>query len=276
MLRKALAFLLSTTLVFSFSSSYAIANELNVSGSTSVARIMDVLAEDYNRSHPSTYIAVQGVGTTSGITLLKKGVVDVAMSSRYLNDGELESDLIVQLLAYDGLAVVVNVANPVNDLTRQEIYDIYKGKISNWKQVGGLDQKIAVVTREASSGSRFSFESLIGLTRVVNDRLVSDINKSNLVVNSNSMVKTIINHNPQAIGFISTGSVDRSIKALDFEGIRAHTDNISNGTYQLSRPFLILHYGKATKKEIKEFTDYLKSEHVRQLIIDYGYIPPIK
>jgi phosphate transport system substrate-binding protein len=276
MFRKALAFVLSTTLLFSFSSSNTLAKEINVSGSTSVARIMDVLAEDYNNSHSSTYIAVQGVGTTAGITLLKKGVVDLAMSSRYLNDGELESDLIVQLLAFDGLAVVVNLANPVEDITREELYDIYKGKITNWKEVGGLDQKIAVVTREASSGSRFSFESLIGLTRVVNDRLVSDINKSNLVVNSNSMVKTIVNHNPQAIGFVSTGSVDRSIKALQFEGVTSDTNNISNGSYQLSRPFLILHYGKAETKELKTFIDYLKSDRVRQMIIDYGYIPPIE
>lgn len=112
---------------------------------------------------------------------------------------------------------MVNPANPVDDLTREQLYKIYKGQITNWKELGGQDQTIAVVTREASSGTRYSFESLIGLTKVINDRSVSDINPNNLVVNSNSMVKTLVNHNKQAIGFISTGSVDRSVKAVTFE-----------------------------------------------------------
>jgi phosphate transport system substrate-binding protein len=276
MMRRALTLFLSTILLTSTLSSQSMANELNISGSTSVARLMDVLAENYNQTHSSTYIAVQGVGSTAGITLLKKGVVDLAMSSRYLTEQELESDLVVQLLAYDGLAVVVNMSNPVKNLTRDELYDIYKGKITNWKSLGGNDQKIAVVTREASSGTRYSFESLVGLTRVVNDRLVSDINPNNLVANSNSMVKTLVNHNPQAIGFISMGSVDRSIKAATFEGVESTPANISNGSYQLSRPFLILHYSKDEKKEVKAFTKYLTSDHVRDLVLKYGYIPSIK
>lgn len=251
------------------------ANEINVSGSTSVARLMDVLAEDYNKSHPDTYIAVQGIGSTAGVTLLKKHVADIAMSSRYLTESELESNLKVELLAYDGIAVVVNVANPVKDVTREQLYKIYKGEITNWQQLGGPNQKIAVVTREASSGTRYSFESLVGLTRVVNDRLVSDISPNNLVVNSNSMVKTLVNHNPQAIGFISTGSVDRSIKALTFEGIEVSAETIANGKYQLYRPFLILNYPETSKPEANQFMEYLLSTHVRELVTEYGYIPSL-
>ncbi|CAM3972351.1 Phosphate-binding protein PstS 1 precursor [Vibrio aerogenes CECT 7868] len=276
MLRLLFNLLLSTLMIITAVTSQATAKEITVSGSTSVARIMDVLAEDYNATHPDTYIAVQGIGSTAGITLIKKGVADVAMSSRYMTEIELDSQLDVQLLAYDGLAIVVNLANPVKNLTREQIYKIYKGKITNWKEVGGNDQKIAVVTREAASGSRFSFESLLGLTRVVNNRLVSDISPNNLVVNSNSMVKSLVTHNAQAVGFISTGSVDRSVKALTFEGIKATPDNISNGKYQLSRPFLILHYPGKVSKETNQFTEYLKSDHVRNLVLEYGYIPSIK
>ncbi|SHO57670.1 phosphate ABC transporter substrate-binding protein [Vibrio quintilis] len=276
MLRLLFNLLLSTLMISTAVTSQATAEEITVSGSTSVARIMDVLAEDYNATHPNSYIAVQGVGSTAGITLIKKGVADVAMSSRYMTEIELDSKLEVQLLAYDGLAIVVNLANPIKNLTREQIYKIYKGQISNWKAVGGNDQKIAVVTREASSGSRFSFESLLGLTRVVNNRLVSDISPNNLVVNSNSMVKSLVTHNAQAIGFISTGSVDRSVKALTFEGIKATPENISNGKYQLSRPFLILHYPEKVSKETNQFTKYLKSDHVRDLVLEYGYIPSIK
>lgn len=133
MFRVALATLCSLFLVTSF----AHASEINVSGSTSVARIMDVIAEEYNASHKDTYIAVQGVGSTAGITLLKKGVADVAMSSRYLTDDEVEESLQTFVIAFDGLAVVVNQSNPIANLTREQLYDIYKGKITNWKQVGG-------------------------------------------------------------------------------------------------------------------------------------------
>jgi phosphate transport system substrate-binding protein len=269
MLRVLVAALLGATLF----SPIVGAKEINVSGSTSVARLMDVLAETYNRDHSDTYIAVQGVGSTAGLTLLKKGVADIAMTSRYLTESESEPAMKVDLIAYDGLAVVVNQSNPIKNLSRVQLYDIYKGNITNWKEIGGKDLKIAVVTREASSGSRFSFESLLGLTKVINDRLVSDINRSNLVVNSNSMVKTLINHNPQAIGFISTGSIDQSIKALKFEGVTSNFENIAKGTYQLSRPFLILHYPEKSSTETNKFVEYLKSEQTRLLISQYGYIP---
>ncbi len=272
MFRVALAALYSLCLLTPFAN----AAEINVSGSTSVARIMDVIAEEYNASHPETYVAVQGVGSSAGITLLKKGVADVAMSSRYLTSSETEESLQTAIIAFDGIAVVVNRSNPIDDLTREQLYDIYKGKITNWKQVGGSDQKIAVVTREASSGSRYSFESLLGLTRVINDRLVSDINPNNLVVNSNSMVKTLVNHNTQAIGFISTGSVDQSVKAITFEGVEATPKTIASHKYQLARPFLILHYPEKETKDVTEFLRFIKSDRVKQLIEEYGYIPTAK
>lgn len=250
----------------------AFAQEINVSGSTSVARVMDVLAEDYNASHPDQYVAVQGVGSTAGIALLNKGVADIAMSSRYLTEGEEAENLAVFNIAFDGLAVVINQANDVTNLSREQLYDIYKGNITNWKQLGGADQKIAVVTREASSGSRYSFESLLGLTKVVNGREVSDISPNNLVVNSNSMVKTIVNHNKQAIGFISMGSVDRSVKAMTFEGVPANNQTVASGAYQLARPFIVLYLTDKIKPAAKAFVDYLHSQRAKELVNEYGYI----
>ncbi len=269
MFRVALAALYSLSLFVPFTH----AAEINVSGSTSVARVMEVIAEEYNKNHENTYVAVQGVGSSAGITLLKKGVADVAMSSRYLTEDETEESLQTFVFAFDGIAVVINQSNPIDNLTREQLYNIYKGKITNWKQVGGNDQKIAVVTREASSGSRYSFESLLGLTQVIKDRLVSDISPNNLVVNSNSMVKTLVNHNSQAIGFISTGSIDRSVKAIKFEDIEATANNIASHKYQLSRPFLLLHYPEKDSQEIKEFFNFINSEKVKTLIEEYGYIP---
>ncbi|MBY6198120.1 phosphate ABC transporter substrate-binding protein [Vibrio hangzhouensis] len=268
MLRVALAALLSLSPFIA-----AQAEEVNISGSTSVARVMDVLAEHYNASHKNTFIAVQGVGSTAGITLVKKGVADIGMSSRYLTEEESSEAMDVFPIAYDGLAIVVNLTNPVQNLTRQQLFDIYKGNITNWKQVGGPDQEIAVVTREASSGTRYSFETLLGLTQVINDRLVSDINPTNLVVNSNSMVKTIVNHNPHAVGFISEGSVDLSVKAIQFEGVEANRQNISDGKYKLARPFLLLHTKDDIDDDADKFIRFVLSKEGQALIQEYGYTP---
>lgn len=276
MLRTAFLFVFRTIILLSVCVVPVSAKQIIISGSTSVARIMDVLADDYNKNHPDTYIAVQAVGSTAGLALLNKGVVSIAMLSRYLTESELKPSIHVDLLAYDGLAIVVNPSNPVHDLSREQLYHIFKGQTTNWKEVGGSDQKIIAVTREASSGTRFSFESMVGLTKVVNDRLVSDINPSHLVVNSNSMMKTLIHHNPQAIGFISTGSVDNSIKAVTFEGLNGTPKNISNGNYQLSRPFLLVTYPARSDPDTNAFMNYLKSDHVRKLILKFGYIPTIK
>lgn len=269
MIRTKLVALISTTLL----SFPLFAAPISVSGSTSVARVMDVLAEDFNQAHPDSYVEVQGIGSTAGITLVKKGIVQVGMSSRYLIESEESDDLTVDTIALDGLAVVVNQANPVQNITREQLFDIYQGKISNWKQLGGADQDIAVVTREASSGSRYSFEHLLGLTRIINNHEVSDINPQNLVVNSNSMVKTLVSHNRQAIGFVSTGSVDRSVKALQFDGVEASPSNVASGKYELARPFLILYHPEKVNSEVKAFIDFIDSDAAKQRIQEYGYTP---
>lgn len=268
-----LRFTVATLLAMAIALPSAMAKEVNISGSTSVARVMDVLAEKYNKTHPDDYIAVQGIGSSAGITMVNKGVVKIGMSSRYLTESEKGEDLNVIPIAYDGLAIVVNRANSIANLSQQQVFDIYKGKIKNWKEVGGDDQPIAVVTREASSGSRYNFESLMGLTKIVNDRLVSDISPNNLVVNSNSMVKTIVNHNTRAIGFISVGSVDRSVKAIQFEGIEPTSENIANHKYTLARPFLVLYKVDALDQAGKDFVAFLKSEEGQQAVAEYGYTP---
>ncbi|WP_295891634.1 phosphate ABC transporter substrate-binding protein [uncultured Vibrio sp.] len=269
MFRVALAALFSVTL----STGTALAAEVNVSGSTSVGRVMDVLAESYNAEHPDSFIAVQSIGSTAGLTLVDKGVVEIGMSSRYLTEREQNETLTVAPIAFDGLAVVVNNANNVADISRDQLYKIYKGEVTNWKELGGADQEIAVVTREVSSGSRFSFESMLGLTKVVNERLVSDISTRNIVVNSNSMVKTLVNHNKQAIGFISKGSVDKSIRALTFEGTKATSENIASGKYSLYRPFLMVYKQEKVSDDALSFLNYLKSDEAKNLIKEYGYTP---
>lgn len=271
MLRAVLATLLSIASLTTAVNTAVAAEQITVSGSTSVARVMDILAEKFNSQQSQNYIAVQAVGSTAGITLVENGVTQIGMSSRYLTEGENNEQLEVFPIAYDGLAIVVNVANSVDNLTEQQLYDIYKGKITNWKQVGGEDQRIAVVTREASSGTRTSFESILGLTRVINNRFVSDISPTNLVVNSNSMVKTIVTNNVHAIGFVSEGSVDRSIKAIAFDGVTATSSNIATGKYGLARPFLMLHKADDIEDGADKFIQFVLSKEGQAIIAEYGY-----
>ncbi len=267
MFRVALAALISFPLL-SFS---AAASEINISGSTSVARIMGMLAEQYNQTHPESYVAVQGIGSTAGITMLKKGVTELGMSSRYLTESEQDGSIVVETIAMDGLAVVVNKSNPIENLTREQLYDIYKGKVTNWKQLGGSDQEISAVTREASSGSQYSFETLLGLTKVVNNKLVSDVSPDNLVVNSNSMVKTLVNHNSHAIGFVSLGSVDSSVKAVKFEGVAPLNKFVEDGSYELARPFLVFYKVDKVDSQTKAFVQYLRGDEAKQLMDANGY-----
>ncbi len=269
MLRVMLTSFLSSLICIST----AYAKDIVVSGSTSVTRVMDVLAETYNKTHPGSYIAVQGVDSTAGIILATKGVADLGMSSRYLTEAELSKDLTMTTIAHDGIAIAANIKNPVSNLTTEQLTQIYQGKITNWKQVGGEDKGIAVVTREVSSGSRYSFESLLGLTKIINGHLVSNTSPKILVVNSNGMMKALINHNPQAIGFISMGSLDNSIKAISFNNIKPTSANISSGEYKLSRPFLVVQKKDRQDKPIESFLAFIVSPEGQKIIIDYGYTP---
>ncbi|GAD88709.1 MULTISPECIES: phosphate ABC transporter substrate-binding protein [Vibrio] len=247
------------------------AAQVNISGSTSVARVMDILAENFNNTHKDTYIAVQGVGSTAGISLVKNNVAEIGMSSRLLTEREYQDDLVVLPFAYDGLAVVVNQQNSVDNITREQLFKIYTGKITNWKEIGGADRPIAVVTRETSSGSRYAFEDQVGLTRVLNDRRVSTISQTSLVVSTNSMMKTLISYNPQAIGFISMGSIDASVKPLNFDGVVPNSVNLLNKSYELARPFLIFHHKDLKDEAALQFAKYVTSKEASAIIENQGY-----
>jgi len=254
-------------------STTANASQITVSGSTSVSRIMDVLAEEFNASGGAAYVAVQGIGSTAGIAMVEKDVADIGMISRYMTEAEYDEKLTVIPFAFDGLAVVTHHSNPVKNITREQLFSIYKGKLTNWNKLGGEDRHIAAVTREQSSGSRGSFEALMGLLKVVNKHQVSEITPSALVVNSNSMVKMLVNHNPQAVGFISSASVDSSVNELTFEGVSATPDNIASQKYQLSRPFILLYKTHSLSEDGRKFINFIRSDRAKQLILQYGYVP---
>ncbi|WP_394205048.1 phosphate ABC transporter substrate-binding protein [Shewanella waksmanii] len=246
------------------------ASTVTVSGSTSVAHVMEVLAENYQNS-TNKNVEVQSTGSSAGIRAAKDGTSMIGMSSRNVKDSELTSDIKEVVIARDGIAAAVNNANPVKNLTQEQIAKIYRGEIKNWSEVGGEARPIVVVTREAGSGTRGAFEEIMKLQRTVNGHKVTAISPTAQVGNGNGMIKTIVSNNPYAIGYISLGSVDDSLRAIDVDGVAASDDNIAAGDYKIARPFIVL-MDKAAPDTAKQFIDYIMSNDGQSIVAAEGYI----
>lgn len=236
-----------------------------VAGSTSVQPYAEVLAEEYMILHPDIVIDIQGGGSSAGIMAAQTGTSNLGMSSRVLKDDE-KSMWYVEI-ARDGLAVIINPDNPIQSLTLEQVRDIYSAKITNWSQVGGTNAKIHTITREDGSGTRDAFVNL------VMDE--SSITPKSIVQDSNGAVRQLVADDPNAIGFLSLGLVDDTVKALELDGVAATRENVMNGTYNLSRPFLFIAQSEPTG-QTKQFLDYILSEEGQQLLMNEGLISPLK
>lgn len=245
---------------------------VTVVGSTSVSHIMDVLADTYSSTHKDTTIEVQGIGSTAGINAVKQGAAEIGMSSRVISSAELDDNYKAITIAHDGIALVVNKANPVTNLTREQLIGIYQGKITNWKSINGKDLDMAVVSRENASGSRFSFEHFMGLTKQVSGFTVSNISPRVLVVSTNGMVKSLVSRNEHAIGYVSLGSVDDSVKALSYDNVLPTAANIESGEYKIARPFLLMFKQKGLANDAQQFIKFVLSNQAQTIIKDKGYV----
>lgn len=258
------------TAVGLMASPQVLAGTVTVSGSTSVAHVMEVLAENYqNLSNKN--VEVQSTGSSAGIRAAKDGTSMIGMSSRNVKQSELSSDTKEIIIARDGIAAAVNNANPVNNLTQEQIAKIYRGEIKNWSEVGGESRPIVVVTRENGSGTRGAFEEIMKLQRTINGHKVTAIIPTAQVGNGNGMIKTIVANNPYAIGYISLGSVDDSLSAIDVDGVAATDDNIAAGDYQIARPFIVL-MDKNAPSTAQEFIEYIMSADGQGIVASEGYI----
>ncbi|EGR4061996.1 phosphate ABC transporter substrate-binding protein [Vibrio cholerae] len=241
-------------------------------GSSSVTPLMEVFSETYAKMNPEVFIEVQGPGSSAGIKAAKNGSADIGMSSRNLKDSEKEATLVEEAIALDGIAVVVHPSNAVKGLTAEQVSEIYKGEITNWKQVGGEDKPIVAITRDTASGTRGAFEDIMELKKKVADKEVSAISQRAQVANGNGALKTMVASNPYAIGYISLGTVDTSVHALAVNGVEASVDNVKNGTYKVSRPFLVLYKQDKPSAEAKKFLDWMLSAEAQKIVADKGYI----
>jgi phosphate transport system substrate-binding protein len=236
--------------------------QIIVAGSTSVQPLSEELAQEYMSKHPGVRINVQGGGSGAGITAAKTGAAQIGASSRELKPEE-ETDLKVFEIAKDGIAIVVHPSNKLSNLTTEQVRKIFSGEITNWKDVGGKNAKIMLVIREAGSGTRGAFEELVmGKTPVL---------ASAIVQGSTGAVMASVAQAKEAIGYMSMGAVDKTVKAVKVDGAAATEENVVKKLYKIQRPFLYLTKGEPTGLT-KAFIDYVLGKEGQKLVAR-DYIP---
>lgn len=241
-------------------------------GSSSVTPLMEVFSETYMKKNSEVFIEVQGPGSSAGVKAAKNGSANLGMSSRNLKDSEKEPTLIEEAVARDGIAVVVNPKNDLKGLTAEQVSAIYKGDITNWKDVGGADKPIVAITRDTASGTRGAFEDIMSLKMKISGKKVSAISQRAQVANGNGALKTMVASNPYAIGYISLGTVDNTVHALAIDGVEATVDNVKNGSYKVARPFLVLYKKDAPSAETQKFLDWMLTDEAQAIVASHGYI----
>lgn len=224
---------------------------IEVSGSTSVTPMMEALAAKYKAVAPHVTININGTGSSDGIKAANQGTSELGMSSRELKTAEKGFGLSELVIAMDGIAAIVNKDNPVADLSLDQLRAIYTGEVTDWSQVGGKAGKIAVVSREPGSGTRGAFEEIVKFQ----DKLV----KGATEFDGTGAVKAEVSKNVDAIGYISLGSVDASVKPVKIGGVEASSANVLNGTFKIARPFLVLSRAEKVNAETKKFLDWVMS-----------------
>ncbi|MDR0455888.1 MAG: phosphate ABC transporter substrate-binding protein [Treponema sp.] len=222
---------------------------IEVGGSTSVTPLMEMFAEDYQKAKPNIKVNINGTGSGDGIKNAGK-LYQIGMSSRELTPSEQGEGLKETIVAIDGIAVILNSSNPVNDLSIEQIRNIYTGAITDWSQVSNNAKKgkIAVISREEGSGTRGAFEELVGFQ----GKLMAGANE----FTSTGAIKASIVSNADAIGYISLGSVDDTVKTSSVGGVTASNANVVNGSYKIARPFIVL-TGNNLHSESKAFVDWM-------------------
>ena len=243
----------------------ALSGTVATDGSTSMEKVIGALGEAFMEANSGVNFTYNPTGSGSGITAVSEGRCDIGLSSRALKDCEVESGLVGTVLAYDGIAVIVNPANTVEDLDTETIARIYTGEITNWSEVGGADAEIVLVGREAGSGTRSGFEEL---TETV------DKCKYRQELTSTGDVITAVAQNPDAIGYASLASVKDSVKALKVAGVTPTEETVKDGTYLIQRPFvLVTKEGVELSPVAQAFFDYATKGQANDIITASGVVP---
>jgi phosphate transport system substrate-binding protein len=235
---------------------------ITVAGSTSIEPFAGLLAEEYMSRHPDSHIYVQGGGSTAGIEAVMSRAANIGMCSRPLMGKE--KNLYAVTIAKDAIAIILHPQNPTQDLSLDQIREVFSGKIRNWKELGGPHHPIVLVTREEGSGTREAFQKFV--------MGKEDISLEALVQDSNGAVRQVVASNPNAIGYISLGLVNNQIRALKISGIEPNLTDIENGKYTLVRPFLFL-FNEEPVGEAKSFLEFVLSPLAQKMLLKEGLVP---
>ncbi len=262
----ALAFLLPVLLLSGCSANSGQSKtELTVTGSTTILPIAEVAAEMFHAQHADLSVLVSGVGSSAGIESVTKGTSDIGTSSRELTPQELTLGLVDTPVAFDAIAVIVNPANPVKALTQKQVADIFEGKVTNWNQVGGPDEPIGLVNRDEASGTRDAFSKIVLGGAAFDSRAA--------VLPGTGQVRAVVADSVTAVGYISLGFVDKSVKAVSIEGIQPTEKTVADGTYPVSR---VLHFFTKGKPSglAKQYIDFVLSSTIQDKVVrDAGFLP---
>ena len=238
---------------------------VSTDGSTSMQKVIMALKETYEGQNSGVEVTYNPTGSGSGIKAVQEGRCDIGLSSRALKAEEKEQGLVGTVLAYDGIAVIVNPENTVEGLTVEQIAAIYKGEITNWSEVGGTDAEIVLIGREAGSGTRGGFEEIVG---------VEDLCQYRQELTSTGDVITAVSQNPGAIGYASLASVKDTVKAIKVGGVAPSEETVKDETYAIQRPFvLVTKEGTALTETAQAFFDFITSEAAREVISAAGVVP---
>ncbi|MDY5565326.1 MAG: phosphate ABC transporter substrate-binding protein [Candidatus Limivicinus sp.] len=233
-------------------------------GSTSMEKVIGALGESFMEANSGTTFTYNPTGSGSGIQAVSEGRCDIGLSSRALKDDEKASGLKETTLALDGIAIIVNPQNPVQDLTLEQIAKIYTGEITNWSELGGDDAEIVLIGREAGSGTRDGFESITGTT---------DACQYRQELTSTGDVITTVAQNPNAIGYASLASVKDTVKALAVEGVTPSEETVKDGSYLVQRPFvLVTKEGVELSAAAQDFFNYITSAEANEIIAGAGVV----
>lgn len=241
---------------------------VSTDGSTSMEKVIGALGEAFEENNPGVTFTYNPTGSGSGITAVAEGRCDIGLSSRNLKEEEKAQGLTETILALDGIAVIVNPDNPVNDLDLETIGKIYMGEITNWKEIGGNDMEIVLIGREAGSGTRDGFESITG---------TEDACKYRQELTSTGDVITTVAENPAAVGYASLAAVKDTVKALLIGGIVPSEETVKDGSYVVQRPFVLV-----TKNDTElsvtaqAFFDYVISSESAGIISSAGAVPIVQ
>ena len=243
----------------------AISGTVSMAGSTSMEKLANAVAESFMAKYPDVTVTAEFTGSSAGIEAVTAGSVDIGNSSRALKDEEKAAGVVENIVAIDGIAVIVDPANTVKDLTKDQLISIYKGETKNWSELGGADAPIVVVGREAGSGTRGAFEELLKIEDAC--AYASELDSTGAVIAK-------VASTPGAIGYASLDAVNETVAAVALEGVEPTVENIKAGNYFLSRPFVMATKGEISGQSaaVQELFVYLGSDEGKEVIKGVGLI----